>query len=92
MIQELWTKYSIRQTWKKDIANIQGKLAQCEIHALSNGQKKDIVNYYQRLIGKTVPVFWHEYFFSRNGNFSVNYVPTCLYHSDVIEEHKWVLL
>lgn len=84
MIQELWTKYSIRQTWKKDIANIRGKLAQCEIHALSNGQKKDIVNYYQRLIGKTVPVFWHEYFFSRNGNFSVNYVPTCLYHSDVI--------
>lgn len=84
MIQELWNKYSIRQTWKKDIANIRGKMEQCEIHALSKGQKKDIIHHFQRLIGKTVPVYWHEYFFSRNGNFSVNYVPTCLYHSDVI--------
>lgn len=84
MLQELWNKNLIRQIWKNDIANIRGKLAQCEIHALSKGQKKDIINYYQRLIGKAVPVYWHEYFFSRNGNFSVNYVPTCLYHTDVI--------
>lgn len=84
MFQDLYTKYTIRQTWKQDVANIRQKLAQCEVNPLSSGQKSDIISYYKRLLGKKVPTYWHEYFFSRNGMFSVKYVPTCFYHSDII--------
>lgn len=84
MFQSLYTKYSIKQTWKKDIANIRQKLAQCEVTPLSSGQKNDIISYYERLLGKKVPVYWHEYFYSRNETFSVTYIPTCFYHSDII--------
>lgn len=84
MINELITQYSIRRTWKDDIANIRGKLKQAEIKPLSSGQKNDIIAYYQDLAGKKVPTYWHEYFYSRNDYYSVKYIPTCLYHSDVI--------
>lgn len=84
MLKELLTYTSIRRTWKTDVANIQGKLKQTDTKPLSSTQKKDIELYYQNLIGKRVPVYWHEYFYARNDFFSVKYVPTCLYHSDVI--------
>lgn len=84
MFQDLYTKYTIRQTWKQDVANIRQKLAQCEVNPLSSGQKNDIISYYKRLLGKKVPTYWHEYFYSRNETFSVTYIPTCFYHSDII--------
>ena len=84
MLTEMFMKFSIHRTWKNDIANIQGKLKQCEVRHLSIGQKKDILDFYEKLIGKKVPTYWHEYFYSRNEFFSVKYIPTCLYHSDVI--------
>lgn len=80
----MFMKFSIHETWKKDITNIKGKLKQCEVKPLSVSQKRDILAFYEKLAGKKVPVFWHEYFYSRNGCFSEKYVPTCLYHSDVI--------
>ncbi len=84
MFLDLYKKYAIRQTWKKDIANIRQKLSQCEVVTLSKGQKKDIISYYSKLLGKKVPFYWHEYFYSRNDSFSVKYIPTCFYHSDII--------
>lgn len=84
MISEFFIKKGIKTTWKKDVANICGKLKQAEIVPLTSGQKKEILAYYQSLVGKRVPIYWHEYFYSRNGNYSKKYVPTCLYHSDVI--------
>ncbi len=84
MFKDIYTKYAIRQNWKKDIRNIREKLSHCEVNPLSNGQKNDILTYYSTILGKKVPVYWHEYFYSRNGNFSVKYVPTCFYHSDII--------
>jgi len=67
-----------------DIANIKGKCAVCDLKPLTSGQKSDILQFYQKLTGQKVPTYWHEYFQSRNGNFSVRYVPTSLYHTDVI--------
>lgn len=84
MIAELFMKFSIHETWKKDVANIKGKLKQCEVIPLSVGQKRDILAFYEKIIGKKVPIYWHEYFYSRNDYFSEKYVPSCLYHSDVI--------
>lgn len=84
MIQNIWHRYSIWNGRRNDISNIKGKLQQCEAKPLSKGQKTDIISYFERQTGKRVPVYWHEYFFSRNGNFDVKYIPTCLYHSDIV--------
>lgn len=70
--------------WRTDIRNIRGKLAQCERRPLSAAQKRDIQAYWKGLIGTKVPLYWHEYFYSRNGQFSVKYVPTAVYHRDII--------
>lgn len=71
--------------WQEvDIKSIKKKLAQCDVKPLSSAQKREIQAYWKNLTGKDVPVFWHEYFYSRNGVFSERYVPTSLYHSSII--------
>lgn len=70
--------------YEEDINNIKEKLSQCDVVPLSTAQKNDIKEYWKKLTGKDVPVYWHEYFYSRNGEYSVRYVPTCLYHSSII--------
>lgn len=84
MFNSLYFKYSIRQREKADIANICGKLKQCDRKPLSAAQKKEIQDFYRPLVGHDVPTYWHEYFYSRNGNFSVRYIPTSFYHKEII--------
>ena len=52
-------------------------------HCLWNKRRKSWLNW-KHLVGRDIPTYWHEYFYSRNGEFSVRYVPTCLYHSSLI--------
>ena len=92
MFSEFILRHGIRKTEKSDIANIKGKLAQCEVTPLSKGQKKDIDNFYLKIVGHRVPLYWHEYFYSRNGLFSEKYIPTSLYHKELIyrlNNHKF---
>lgn len=84
MIQELITKFSINQSWKKDIAGMKKKLSQCETVGLTKGQIADIQNFYKRVAGQEVPTLWHQYFYSRNGFWSEKYLPTCFYHKELI--------
>ena len=71
--------------WQEvDINSIKQKLAQCDVKPLSSAQKREIQAYWKNLTGKDVPIFWHEYFYSRNSFFSERYVPTSLYHSSII--------
>ena len=56
---------------------------------LTKEQKKEIQDYYQRLIGHKVPLFSHEYFYSRTGVFNKEYVPTTLYHCDIIRKANY---
>lgn len=78
------TKLRERLWYEEDINNIRKKLLQCEGAPLSQEQKKEINAYWKKLIGKEIPTYWHEYFYSRNGEFSVRYVPTCVYHSSLV--------
>lgn len=84
MLNELLIKNTIHRVWKNDVASIKSKLKQTEIHHLSTDQIRGINAFYQRIMGRTVPTYWHEYFYSRNGVFDVRYIPTCIYHSDII--------
>ena len=83
LIEILKSRY-INVRYKADIQNIKSKMMQCELTPLTKGQKSDIQQFYQRMLGQKVPTYWHEYFFSRNGHFSVKYIPTCVYHQQII--------
>lgn len=78
------TRIRERMWYEDDINGMKRKLAQCDITPLSEAQKQDIKNYWKKLVDRDVPILWHEYFYSRNGEFSVRYIPTCLYHSSII--------
>ncbi len=83
-ISEKMTKLREKLWYKEDVNTIKKKLQQCDVTPLSQEQKKEINAFWKKLIGKDVPFYWHEYFYSRNGVFSPRYVPTCVYHSQLI--------
>jgi len=51
---------------------------------LSKEQCKEIQDFYVRTIGHTVPIDWHQYFYSRTGIFSKKYIPTSEYKNNII--------
>lgn len=58
---------------------------------LSNAQKKEVQDFYMDLIGKKVPLYCHEYFYSRTGHFTKEYVPNNIYHCELVpkaNEHR----
>ena len=83
-VSEHMTKLRERLWYERDVNSIKGKLLQCERNPLTTDQIQAVQAYWMDLTGKRLPYFWHEYFYSRNGEFSVRYVPTCFYHSDII--------
>ena len=46
---------------------------------LTKEQKKEVDDFYTSMIGKTVPLYCHEYFYSRTGVFSKDYIPKDFY-------------
>lgn len=53
-------------------------------HKLNKAQKKEVQEFYQGLIGKSVPLYCHEYFYSRTGVFNKEYVPNNIYHCEIV--------
>ena len=51
---------------------------------LSPKQKREVQDFYQSMIGKKVPLYCHEYFYSRTGHFAKEYVPNNFYHCDLV--------
>lgn len=55
-----------------------------ERRRLTKEQKKEIQDFYLSTIGKKIPLYMHEYFYSRNGIFSKNYIPSTLYLCELL--------
>lgn len=51
---------------------------------LTKAQKKEVQDFYLNLIGKKVPLYCHEYFYSRTGHFTKEYVPNNVYHCELV--------
>ncbi|MCH5221523.1 MAG: hypothetical protein J1F05_04240 [Muribaculaceae bacterium] len=51
---------------------------------LTKEQKKEIQAFYKPLIGRKVSFYCHEYFYSRTGVFSKEYIPTDLYNVELL--------
>ncbi|MCR5657842.1 MAG: hypothetical protein K6G25_00780 [Bacteroidales bacterium] len=50
---------------------------------LTREQKKEIQDFYKGLIGKEIPLYSHEYFYSRTGIYSKEYIPRSLYYVEL---------
>ena len=51
---------------------------------LSREQKREVQDFYISMIGRKVPLYCHEYFYSRTGVFTKEYIPNNLYHVDLV--------
>ena len=51
---------------------------------LTRKQKKEVQDFYRDMIGKKVPLYCHEYFYSRTGYFTKEYVPNNFYHCELV--------
>ena len=51
---------------------------------LTREQKREIQAFYKGLIGRNVSLYCHEYFYSRTGIFSKEYIPTDLYNVELL--------
>ena len=51
---------------------------------LTREQRKETQDFYIDMIGKRVPLYCHEYFYSRTGHFTKEYVPNNLYHCELV--------
>ena len=51
---------------------------------LTKEQKKEVQDFYVSMIGKKVPLYCHEYFYSRTGFFTKEYVPNNVYHCELV--------
>lgn len=50
---------------------------------LTKEQKKEIQDFYKGIIGRKITLYSHEYFYSRTGNYSKEYIPKGLYHAEL---------
>ena len=51
---------------------------------LTKEQRKEVQDFYIDMIGRKVPLYCHEYFYSRTGFFTKEYVPNNLYHCELV--------
>lgn len=51
---------------------------------LTKEQKKEIQDFYYGMIGKKINFYSHEYFYSRTGVYSKEYIPRGLYHVELV--------
>ena len=57
---------------------------------LTREQKKEIQAFYKSIIGKRVTLYSHEYFYSRTGIYSKEYVPKSLYEVELMPKANMV--
>lgn len=81
-IFDRYTKYCSGQVQERYIRKSLKALK--EKKQLTREQKKEIQDYYKGLIGKKISLTCHQYFYSRSGVYSKKYIPTYLYHTEII--------
>ncbi len=74
---------------KKELDSFKKKITKnfkdLEVHRkLTDEQKREVQEFYKSMIGREVDLYCHEYFYSRTGVFTKDYVPTNLYHCEIL--------
>ena len=77
-------KRKIEVVEKRNERQILKAMKTCEMKPLTKGQVADIEAYFKKHIGLKVPTYWHQYLYSRNGLYSVKYIPGSTYFAHII--------
>lgn len=77
-------KQRIEQVEKRHERKIKKSMQLCPMKPLTKGQEADIKAYFKKNFGREVPTYWHQYLYSRNGLYSVKYIPASIYFSSII--------
>lgn len=75
-------KYREMKKWEKKITRNFKDLE--HRRKLTSAQKKEVQDFYKSMIGKEIPLYCHEYFYSRTGIFTKEYVPNNIYHCELV--------
>ena len=81
-IEEKISHYQKMRIYKKRITANMSSLEERRI--LSKQQRKEVQSFYQGLMGRKIPLYSHEYFYSRTGVFAKEYFPTNIYYCDLL--------
>lgn len=85
MFGKIIKKFRKMREMKKWEVRITKNFKDLEHHRkLTKAQKKEVQDFYKSIIGKEVPLYCHEYFYSRTGVFTKEYVPNNIYHCELI--------
>lgn len=85
MLEKILNRRRKRHEMKKWEERITTNFKDLEFHRkLTKEQKKEVQDFYISMIGHKVPLYCHEYFYSRTGFFTKEYVPNNLYHVDLV--------
>jgi len=85
MFGKIKNKLAKKREMKKWERRITKNFKSLEHHRkLTRKQKKEVQDFYLGMIGKKVPLYCHEYFYSRTGHFAKEYVPNNFYHCELV--------
>ena len=78
-------QYSLKKQYRRFDAKIESGLKSLKDRKkLTREQKAEIESFYLGMIGKKVPLSSHEYFYSRTGIYSKEYIPKGLYTTELL--------
>lgn len=85
MFGKLKRKLAKKREMKKWEEKITKNFKDLEHHLqLTEAQKKEVDDFYISMIGRKVPLYCHEYFYSRTGVFTKEYIPNNFYHCELV--------
>lgn len=85
MIKKILNYIRKKREMKKWEVRITKNFKNLEHHRkLTKEQKKEIQDFYVSMIGKKIPLYCHEYFYSRTGVFTKEYIPNNFYHCELV--------
>lgn len=84
-LSKLFEKRRKKQELKRWKTRITKNFKDLEVRRkLTKEQKNEVQEFYKSMIGRKVDLYSHEYFYSRTGVFTKEYVPTNLYHCELL--------
>jgi len=83
-IQKVFLKRFVANTEKIYENAIKQSMKSCPMKPLTKGQEADVQAFFKKYIGREVPMYWHQYLYSRNGLWSEKYIPASIYNSEII--------
>ena len=85
MLGKIKKRFAKKREMKKWEIRITKNFKDMDHHRkLTKAQRKEVQDFYMDMIGKKVPLYCHEYFYSRTGYFTKEYIPNNIYHCELV--------